>query len=58
MLRQYELFDRLGGASFFPTLGVAVDKYLEHHHVEWRDWDDGGAEPMREKGDDKKTPAP
>ncbi|SEJ34241.1 SulP family inorganic anion transporter [Paraburkholderia diazotrophica] len=58
MLRQYEMFDRLGGETFFPTLGVAVDKYLEHHDVDWHDWDDDGAEPRQGTADDKKTSAP
>ncbi|MEM5436561.1 SulP family inorganic anion transporter [Paraburkholderia diazotrophica] len=58
MLRQYDLFDRLGGEYFFPTLGVAVDKYLAHHDVEWHDWDDDGAEPRQGTADDKKTSAP
>jgi MFS superfamily sulfate permease-like transporter len=42
MLRRYGLFDAMGEQHFFPTLGVAVDAYLEHHDVEWRDWEDEG----------------
>lgn len=40
LLRRYGLFDRIGAAYFFPTLGVAVTAYLQHHDVEWHDWDD------------------
>jgi MFS superfamily sulfate permease-like transporter len=39
-LKRYGLFTTLGTESFFPTLGQAVDRYLEVHKVEWRDWDD------------------
>jgi MFS superfamily sulfate permease-like transporter len=39
-LRHYGLFKKFGAEYFFPTLGQAVDKYLEEHHVEWIDWDE------------------
>jgi hypothetical protein len=39
-LKRYGLFTTLGTESFFPTLGQAVDRYLQVHEVEWRDWDD------------------
>ncbi len=39
-LKRYGLFTTLGTESFFPTVGQAVDRYLETHQVEWRDWDD------------------
>jgi MFS superfamily sulfate permease-like transporter len=35
-LRRFELFDRLGGANFYPTIGSAVDAYLKEHSVEWK----------------------
>lgn len=34
-LRRFELLDQLDEASFFPTLGAAVDAYLEKHRVDW-----------------------
>jgi MFS superfamily sulfate permease-like transporter len=39
-LKKYALFTKLGTENFFPTLGQAVDRYLERHPVEWRDWDE------------------
>jgi high affinity sulfate transporter 1 len=39
-LKKYGLFTKLGTENFFPTLGQAVDRYLEVHPVEWRDWDE------------------
>jgi MFS superfamily sulfate permease-like transporter len=38
-LKRYGLFDRIGADHFFPTLGRAIDAYLESHPVEWSDWD-------------------
>jgi high affinity sulfate transporter 1 len=35
-LRRFELFDRFGGANFYPTIGSAVDAYLEEHAVDWK----------------------
>jgi len=34
-LRRFELLERLGAAAFHPTLGAAVDAYLEEHSVDW-----------------------
>jgi high affinity sulfate transporter 1 len=39
-LKRYGLFDALGTDNFFPTIGQAVDRYLEVHRVEWKDWDE------------------
>ena len=39
-LKRYGLFTKLGADHFFPTLGQAVDRYLETHQVEWSDWDE------------------
>jgi len=39
-LKRYDLFVKLGADQFFPTLGQAVDRYLEAHQVEWLDWDE------------------
>ncbi len=40
VLKRYGLFDSLGTENFFPTIGQAVDRYLELHKVSWRDWDE------------------
>jgi high affinity sulfate transporter 1 len=35
-LRRFELYEQFGGtANFYPTIGAAVDAYLEQHAVEW-----------------------
>jgi high affinity sulfate transporter 1 len=36
-LKRFELMEILGGANIFhPTIGAAVDAYLEQHHVNWK----------------------
>jgi len=35
-LKRFELFERFGAASFHPTVGSAVDAYLEEHSVDWK----------------------
>jgi len=35
-LRRFELFERFGAAAFCPTVGSAVDAYLEEHAVDWK----------------------
>ncbi len=39
-LKRYGLFAGLGTDNFFPTIGQAVDRYLEVNQVQWRDWDE------------------
>jgi MFS superfamily sulfate permease-like transporter len=39
-LKKFGLFARLGEHSFFPTIGVAVSRYLEINKVEQEDWGD------------------
>ena len=39
-LKQYGLFTKLGEELFFPTIGRAVDRYLQMHPVEWADWEE------------------
>jgi high affinity sulfate transporter 1 len=34
-LKRFELFERFGESSFYPTIGAAVDAYLEDHSVDW-----------------------
>ena len=35
-LKRFELFNRFGAANFHPTIGSAVDAYLEEHFVDWK----------------------
>src|SRR5262249_27888704 len=35
-LRRFELFERFGAENFYPTIGSAVDAYLEEHAVDWK----------------------
>jgi high affinity sulfate transporter 1 len=35
-LKRFELLERFGTASFHPTVGAAVDAYLEEHSVDWK----------------------
>jgi MFS superfamily sulfate permease-like transporter len=36
-LKRFGLFQEMGEAAFFPTIGTAVDGYLASHDVEWED---------------------
>jgi high affinity sulfate transporter 1 len=45
-LQRYGLRDTIGREHFYPTIGVAVDAYLEANRVEWIDWED--REPVAE----------
>src|SRR5215510_6862232 len=35
-LKRFQLFERFGAANFYPTIGSAVDAYLEEHAVDWK----------------------
>ena len=35
-LKRFELIERFGAASFHPTVGAAVDAYIEEHSVDWK----------------------
>lgn len=39
-LKRYGLFARLGTENFFPTVGQAVDHYVDRYHIDWVDWED------------------
>ena len=39
-LKRFGLFAQLGESYFFPTIGVAVSRYLEINNVQWDDWED------------------
>ncbi|HWS41240.1 MAG TPA: SulP family inorganic anion transporter, partial [Arenimonas sp.] len=34
--KRYELFSKLGTGIFHPTVGAAVDAYLEQHNIDWK----------------------
>jgi high affinity sulfate transporter 1 len=35
-LKRFEMLERFGAASFHPTVGAAVDAYLEEHSMDWK----------------------
>ena len=35
-LKRFEMLERFGAASFHPTVGAAIDAYLEEHSVDWK----------------------
>lgn len=35
-MRQFELFENMGESAFHPTVGAAVDAYLEESGVDWK----------------------
>jgi high affinity sulfate transporter 1 len=35
-LKRFEILERFGSANFYPTIGAAVDAYLEEHSVDWK----------------------
>ena len=35
-LKRFEMLDHFGAESFYPTIGAAVDAYLEEHAVDWQ----------------------
>jgi MFS superfamily sulfate permease-like transporter len=44
-LKRYALYERFGEDHFYPTIGAAVDAYLEKTGVEWTDWEDRATHP-------------
>jgi high affinity sulfate transporter 1 len=44
-LKDYGIYQRLGDASFHPTVGTAVKAYLARHPVPWLDWEDAADAP-------------
>ncbi len=39
-LKRYGLFEKIGAEWFFPTIGQAVNGYLDEYPVEWSDWEE------------------
>lgn len=47
-LKREELFELVGPNRFYPTVGTAVDAYLEECHVRWIDWEEQGSVSARD----------
>ena len=45
LLKDYGIYQRLGDASFHPTVGMVVKAYLAGHPVQWLDWEEAAAAP-------------
>jgi high affinity sulfate transporter 1 len=41
-LRRFGLMDTIGHERFYPTIGVAVRRFVEEHDVAWVDWEEAG----------------
>jgi len=39
-LKDYGLYELWGDQGFYPTLGRAVDDYIQQHQIDWVDWED------------------
>lgn len=39
-LKRFEMFTHFGEQRFFPTVGAAVNSYIDTYAVEWEDWED------------------
>ncbi len=39
-LRRYGLLERIGEDAFYPTVGTAVDGYVQASGIDWVDWED------------------
>jgi len=39
-LKRYALFERFGADHFYPTIGTAVDDYVDEAGIKWVDWED------------------
>ena len=44
-LRRYGLFEAVGPDRFYPTVGTAVDGYVEATGTTWVDWEERSPEP-------------
>jgi MFS superfamily sulfate permease-like transporter len=44
-LRDYGLYERIGDERFFPTVGTAVNGYVEASGIEWVDWEERPSAP-------------
>ena len=44
-LRRFGLVERIGHERFYPTIGVAVHRYVEEQGVAWVDWEEARDSP-------------
>jgi high affinity sulfate transporter 1 len=54
-LKRYALFERFGADHFYPTIGTAVDAYVDEAGIKWVDWEDRAA-PTRQEPPDPGPP--
>ena len=45
-LERYGLTGQVGHHRFYPTIGVAVDAYVDEAGVDWVDWEEAGGESV------------
>ena len=66
-LRRYGLCDAIGPDRFFPTIGTAVNGYIDATGTTWVDWEErpdptapgsAGADGSRASAPDRPTPTP
>lgn len=41
-LHRFGLIERIGHERFYPTIGMAVRRFVEEHEVDWVDWEEAG----------------
>jgi MFS superfamily sulfate permease-like transporter len=39
-LRRFGLVEHIGHERFYPTIGVAVRRFVEEHEIDWVDWEE------------------
>jgi MFS superfamily sulfate permease-like transporter len=44
-LRRFGLVERIGHERFYPTIGVAVHRYVEEQGIAWVDWEEAKDSP-------------
>jgi high affinity sulfate transporter 1 len=54
-LRRFGLLARFGEESFFPTIGAAVNAYVDRYEVRWIDWEDARIQPAQQAEPDAHT---
>jgi STAS domain len=57
-LRRYGLFDAVGTDRFFPTVGTAVNAYIDATGTSWVDWEERQAAGPGPPADGTRAAAP
>jgi MFS superfamily sulfate permease-like transporter len=52
-LKRYGIFGEFGEDRFFPTIGAAVDAYVEATNIDWDDWGEPPVAAKKGGGDDE-----